>query len=87
MAMEIQMAEPLSEEEIRDMADSDIIDPYVEECLRDAQSDMERMRKDAGGFPFVEQLDWVDAHEHYAVTLRDAADAELADLAHGGSPI
>ena len=77
------MGEPLSEEEIRFMADSDIIDPYVEECMRTAQSEMQRMRADADGFPSVAQLDWVDAREDYAVALRDAADEELVDLAHG----
>ena len=83
MAMEIQVAEPLNEEEIRSMADDDIIDPYVEECLRAAQSGMERMSADADWFPFVAHLEWVEAREEYAVLIRDAADAELADLGHG----
>ena len=67
MAMEIQVAEPLNEEEIRSMADDDIIDPYVEECLRAAQSGMERMSADADWFPFVAHLEWVEAREEYAV--------------------
>jgi hypothetical protein len=82
--MEIQVAAPLSEEEIRSMADDEyMIDASVEEHLRAVQSDMERMREAADEFPSVAKLDWVAARENYAVTLRNAADGNLADLSHG----
>ncbi|CAM0954096.1 unnamed protein product [Alopecurus aequalis] len=81
--MAIQVAEPLSEEEIRSMPDDANIDPYVEEGLRTALSDMQRLRADADGFPSVTQLDWVDAGENLAVTVRDAAHEELTDLGRG----
>ncbi|KAM0904469.1 hypothetical protein ACQ4PT_017943 [Festuca glaucescens] len=81
MAKKIQVAELLSEEEeIRSMAADDKVDPYVEECLRAVQSEMQRMRAGAEDFPTVAMQDWVDAREGYAVALRDAADE---DLEHG----
>ncbi|KAM0904468.1 hypothetical protein ACQ4PT_017942 [Festuca glaucescens] len=84
MAKKIQVTELLSEEEeIRSMAADDKVDPYVEECLRAVQSEMQRMRAGADDFPTVAMLDWVDAREGYAVALRDTADEDLADLEHG----